>query len=132
MTTATTGEVRQLVGAYKVVASEKFGRLQPPRRIDATFVTFTEDHVIVTDCRHQYTYEAAYEIDTTRRPWRITMTASDTVFDCEASVGLIEVDGDALRLVYALPGEAKPTGFRTGFGQLMFEMIRHPAAADAA
>jgi uncharacterized protein (TIGR03067 family) len=111
-----------LTGGYTLVSGERDGRALPPDRIHNTVVRFTADSVVVTDRDDKQTYAATYKLDAGRSPWRITMTATAAPNSGETAEGLIEKDGDTVRLIYALPGRPAPTDFRTKPGELLFVM----------
>jgi uncharacterized protein (TIGR03067 family) len=116
----TAGE--QLVGKYTIVSGERFGQPEPPERIKDTTVFFTRDEIRVIDKDKKEVYVATYKLDATKKPWGITLTSTVAPVKGEVSKGLIEKDGDTLRLVYALPGAELPTGFKTKERQLLFVM----------
>jgi uncharacterized protein (TIGR03067 family) len=111
-----------LVGGYVVEGGEKFGRPESPDRLDGARAWFTEATVSVYDKHQGETYAASYQLDSEHSPCRITMTATHAPQAGTVVEGLIEKDGDVVRLVYSLPGHPPPTGFHTGAGQLMFVM----------
>lgn len=71
-------------------------------------------------------YVATYELDTSQEPWRIKMKATLTPVNGKGTIaeGLIEKDGETVRLIYALPGGKSPTEFQTSEGQQMFVLKR--------
>ena len=81
---------------------------------------FTDDTVVVTDKDKKDTFSATYKITGTKSPFTITMTSKDAPVKGETARGLIEKEGDQLRLIYALPGGEAPTEFKTKDKQLMF------------
>lgn len=111
----------KLVGGYTIVAEEKFGQRVPHEQLPSAAVRFTEDTITVTDKDKKETYVATYKLDPGKKPWAITMVSKIPKSGEEAR-GLIEKQGDTVRLIYALPGGATPTGFKTGEKQLMFTM----------
>ncbi|MBX9628303.1 MAG: TIGR03067 domain-containing protein [Gemmataceae bacterium] len=111
-----------LVGGYTILSGEKFGQPEPEERVRGTTVRFTETDVVVSDKDTKETYAATYRLDAGRSPCGITMTATRAPNSGDVAEGLIEKNGDTIRLIYALPGAEKPTGFRTGPKQLLFEM----------
>ncbi|MBA4065585.1 MAG: hypothetical protein C0501_18100 [Isosphaera sp.] len=111
-----------LTGGYTLVSGERDGHALPPDRIHHTVVRFTGDAVVVTDKDDHETYAARYTLDTSRTPWRITMTATAAPNSGAVAEGLVEKQGDTIRLVYALPGKPAPTGFETKSGELLFVM----------
>ncbi len=112
--------VAELVGTYAVTSGEKAGEPIPPGRLAGTTVRFAEDKVTVTDGTKKETYVALYELDTKATPWRIVMTATVGPDTGGMASGLVEKDGDTVRLIYSLPGTQPPTEFKTKPGQLMF------------
>jgi uncharacterized protein (TIGR03067 family) len=111
-----------LVGGYTIVSGERDGRPEPEERVKGTTAQFSVDRVVVVDKDKKEVYGAAYTLDTSRTPWRITMTSKLGQQEGEVARGLIEKKGDTLRLIYALPGGGEPTDFHTKDKQLMFVM----------
>ena len=116
--------VDELVGQYAVVGGEKGGEPIPAGRLTGTTARFTGDTVTVVDGTDQESYAATYELDPKVTPWRIVMTATKGPSTGQMASGLVERDGDALRLVYSLPGTQPPTEFKTKPGQMLFVMER--------
>jgi uncharacterized protein (TIGR03067 family) len=113
-----------LTGLYTITSGEKYGSAEPTDRIANHTVRFSPERVVVIDEKSKEIYAATYIIDTKSKPWKITMTSKlDTKEDAVAQ-GLIEKDGDTIRLIYALPDGQAPTEFRTTEKQLMFVMKR--------
>jgi uncharacterized protein (TIGR03067 family) len=116
------GPAGRLIGAYTIVQGEKDGRLEPDDRVRGTTVRITADRIIVTDKDTKETYAATYKVDTGKKPWAITMTSTLPPSKGEAARGLIEKNGDTVRLIYAVRGGQDPTAFKTREKQLMFTM----------
>jgi uncharacterized protein (TIGR03067 family) len=114
-----------LAGSYSIVSGEREGQKESPEHIQGTWVTFTGNTVTVTDKDKKETYSATYKIDGSKTPAVITMTEKTGPTKGERARGLIEKDGDTVKLIYALPGGDMPTGFeKTKSKQLMFVMKR--------
>jgi uncharacterized protein (TIGR03067 family) len=111
-----------LVGRYIIVSGERFGLKEPQGRIKGTVVVFTKDAVVVTDKEKKEIYSATYTLKTTTNPCDITMTSRAKSSEGEIARGLIQKEGDKVRLVYALPTGEIPTEFKTKEKQLMFVM----------
>jgi len=111
-----------LVGEYVIVSGEREGLKDPPERIKGTRVRFTDRAVAVYDMSKKQTYAATYQLDTSKKPWGITMTAVAGREKGEMARGLIDKQGKTVRLIYALPGGDLPTRFATKPKQLMFVM----------
>jgi uncharacterized protein (TIGR03067 family) len=111
-----------LVGRYIIVAGEKNGLKEPEERIQGTIVVFTKDSVVVTDKHRKEIYSASYTLKTTTNPCDIIMTSRAESSAGEIARGLIQKEGDKVRLIYALPTGEIPSGFKTKGKQLMFVM----------
>src|SRR5436305_2174801 len=107
------GGQARLVGTYAIVAGEKGGRPEADERIKGTTVRITADRIVVTDSNTKETFAATYKVDTGKKPWAITMTSTLPPSKGETARGLIERNGDTVRLIYALPGGEAPTRFKT-------------------
>jgi uncharacterized protein (TIGR03067 family) len=111
-----------LVGRYVIVSGEKDGIKEPEGRIKGTLVVFTKDEVVVTDKDRKEMYAASYTLKTTTNPCDITMTSRAKSSEGQVARGLIQKEGDKLRLIYALPTGEIPSEFKTKEKQLMFVM----------
>jgi uncharacterized protein (TIGR03067 family) len=116
----------KVVGKWTIVTGEKEGQKEPPERIKGTMVEITKDTITVTDPSNKRTYEATYKLDTSKKPWVITMTALNGPDKGKTAHGIMKMEGDNLWLCYALPRERVPASFSTqkGSGDLMFVMHR--------
>jgi len=121
-----SGAPSDLIGGYTIVSGEKYGEKEPAERIEGTTVRIAEDAIVVLDKEKKEVYAQTYKIDTKSTPWKIILKSKITPKnegsgEVEAK-GLIEKKGDTVRLIYALPGGAEPTEFKTKEKQLMFVM----------
>jgi len=111
-----------LAGRYAIISGEKEGLKEPEERIKGTTVTFTKDSIVVVDMEKKELYSAFYTINTTNNPCDISMTSRVDSSAGEIARGLIQREGNTVRLIYALPTGEIPTGFKTKEKQLMFVM----------
>jgi uncharacterized protein (TIGR03067 family) len=111
-----------LVGRYEIVSGEKEGVKEPDERIKGTTVTFTKDSVVVADKAKKEIFSAFYKLNATTNPCDITMTSRVESSAGEIARGLIQKDGETVRLIYALPTGEIPVGFKTKEKQLLFVM----------
>jgi uncharacterized protein (TIGR03067 family) len=111
-----------LVGRYHIISGEKDGLEEPQERIKGTTVTWAKESVVVADKETKEIYSASYKLDTTSNPATITMTSRVKGSSGDVVQGLIQKEGNTVRLVYALPTGETPTGFKTKDKQLMFVM----------
>lgn len=116
-----------LVGTYELTSGERDGRVLPPERVQHTTVTFTDSDVTVANRDRGDIYKAKYVIVPGTDPCHITMTATAAPDSGDVVEGLIDRNQNTVRLIYALPGKGKPTGFKTGPGELLFIMAAQKA-----
>ena len=128
-------KAKDLVGTYKLVEAHKDGMKSPKERVDASIVRFTEDTIVATDKEKKDVFSATYKLDTSKSPTVIVMTSTLPDYKGAVANGLIEREGDTLRLIYTLPkelgGEDAPTppkDFKTKKGQILsvLEKITDP------
>lgn len=129
------GAPDSLIGGYTIVAGEKYGEKEDPDRLKGTTVRIAEDAIVVLDKDKKEVYAQTYRIDTTTKPWKITLRSKITPYtekkgEEATAVGLIEQDGDTVKLIYALPGGPAPTEFKTKEKQLMFVMKNEKKASS--
>ena len=82
--------------------------------------------VTATDKDKKETFAATYTLDPGKTPCAITMTGTTGPQKGEAARGLIKKQGDTVTLIYALPGGAAPTAFKTREKQMMFVLKKRP------
>jgi len=137
-TAAKTGAPAELIGAYTIISGEKYGEKEPMERIEGTTVRFAEDGIVVLDKEKKEVYAQTYKIDASSKPWKIMMKSKITPYqqkdgDKESvAKGLIEMDGDTVKLIYAIPGGEMPTEFKTKEKQLMFVMKNERKTSKSA
>lgn len=116
-------QVSNLPGSYQIVAGERDGTPIPTDRLRDISVRIANNAITTLDKDKKEVYVASYEIDTTKQPWQVRMTAVLTpVADAKGttSTGLMEMDGETVKLIYALPGGERPSEFKTKDKQQMF------------
>ena len=107
-----------LEGGYTLVSGEKDGKAIPEEHIKGSIVKFTGDKIVGTDKDKKEFFVSTYTLDTTKKPWVITMTSKEPKE--EVAKGIIKKEGDTITIVYALPGGATPTEFKTKEKQNLF------------
>ncbi|HVL10973.1 MAG TPA: TIGR03067 domain-containing protein [Gemmata sp.] len=107
-----------LEGRYTVAAGEKDGKEIPAERIKGSVVVFTGDRIVGTDKDRKEFFAATFALDTNHKPWLIKMKSTSPK-EADAT-GLVKKEGDAVTIVYALPGGDAPTDFKTKEKQHMF------------
>jgi uncharacterized protein (TIGR03067 family) len=113
-------EEEKFVGTYTIVSGERSGEKLTAEDVAGQKVEITADEIIGADKDDKKTYVAAYKLSTKKRPYRIDMTSEDPNGKKLDSQGLIQKEGDTVRIIYALPGGEAPTEFKTKDNQQMF------------
>lgn len=119
-------DVAHLVGSYKIVEGERDGQKIPDAHLKDMKVNIAANAITTLDKDSKELYVATYQVDATKKPWKITMTATIAPSAPEEkegkakAEGLIEIDGNQVKLIYALPGGKAPTEFKTDEKQQMF------------
>ena len=115
----------KLDGTYTVVSGEHGGKAIPEADIKGSVVTFTGDRIVGTDKDRKEFFAATFMVDTKAKPMKIVMTSTAPKAG-EKAVGVIQVDGDTIKLAYNLPGGEPPTDFKTADKQHMFVLKKMP------
>lgn len=111
-----------LVGTWTVVKGEHAGKPIDEGHFKGSVVTFTDGTIYGTDKDKKEFFSAAYKLDKSAKPWVIHMASKSPKE--EKSDGVIAVDGDRMRIAYALPGGKAPTELKAGEKQHYFELKR--------
>jgi uncharacterized protein (TIGR03067 family) len=120
----------KLEGDYVLVSAEKNGQPVPDERVRGSMVRFTENRIVATDKDKKETYVASYKVDSSGKPCKIAMTSEIAPTQGVSTKGLVEQDGESIRLIYALPGGDEPTEFKTKDKQLMVVLKKKGKVSD--
>ena len=111
-----------------VPVAENHAALVPEERVKGSSMRVTSDTIVVVDKDDKEAYVTKYTLNKKSRPYKITMTETGGPRGRkgEKAIGIIERDGDDLKLAYAYEGGIVPTEFKTKAGekQLCFTMKR--------
>lgn len=121
-------DAKRIAGRYQIVSGEKFGVKVPEKDFDGSVVVFTTDTIVMTDKDQKQSYAATFKLEPGEKHCRITMTSTLAGNQGQRARGLVEKQGETLRLIYALPGGDEPTEFRTRDKQLLF-VLKPPKEA---
>jgi len=116
-------EPPRLEGVYTIVKGERDGRPISDEEIRGTQVVFKDNKIVSTGKDKKHLYAARYEFEGDARPARILMTGLEPR-EGERAVGLVELQGDTLKLCYNLPGGRPPRDFHAGDKQQCFILKR--------
>lgn len=107
-------------GRYTVVSGERDGRAVPDEKLVGSVVVFDGNKITGYTVDNKEFLAGTFVVDKLRTPWIIRMKTTKPV--AAESVGLIEKDGNTVRIIYALPGGPAPAVFRTERNQEMFSL----------
>lgn len=115
-----------LLGTYRIVAGQDNGQTVPSKKLEGIKVRITPGVIATTDEDGEELYVVKFNLNTDASPWKIAMTMSGGPHGergTEAK-GILDIDGDTVRLAYAVEGGQVPASFQTKMGkkQNMFVM----------
>jgi len=116
-------DTSKLEGTYTVVSGKRDGKDLPRSDFEKSVVVFEKGKVYGHDKDKKEFFGATYVIDTSSKPWKISMVSTSPKKG-EKAEGVIEADGDTVKLAYALPGGKTPTSFEAGEKQQSFVLKR--------
>jgi uncharacterized protein (TIGR03067 family) len=108
-------------GNYVAVSGEREGKPLTEDQLRGVTFRFDGDKMVITDKSGKEIHKCTHTIDTSAKPWRITMKVTDSAGD-KTVIGLIEKDGDTVRIVYPLAGGETPTEFKAKEKQEMYTL----------
>jgi len=113
----------KLHGTYTIVSGQRDGKEVAKSHFEKSVITFEKGKVYGHDKDKKEFFGATYTLDTSSKPWKISMTSTSPKKG-EKADGVIEADGDTVRICYALPGGKTPTTFKAGEKQHCFTLKR--------
>jgi len=122
LATAARGEsfdTKKLEGTYTIVSGRSDGKPIPADHVKGSVVTFTADTVSGTDKDRKMFFSSTYTIDDSTKPYTLKMV-SVSPKKGEKATGVIEIDGDTVKLCYNLPGGEAPRTLDAGEKQHCF------------
>ncbi len=106
----------KIQGKWTFVSGESDGKPVAADKIAKSVVVIGKDTILVRDGNNKTTWEVSYRIDPTKSPRTITMQLTEGEFKGQKTEGIYQLEGDSLKLCYALPGGTRPAGFTTKEG----------------
>jgi uncharacterized protein (TIGR03067 family) len=129
-----TQKAADLSGNYRIVSGERDGVPIDQKELTDAIIQIRNQTITAYDKERKETFAATYTVETNRLPWQITMISTKAPEVGALAKGLIEVDQNNVKLIYALPNGQVPMDFKAGDRQQMFVLTKTDVAlpADAA
>lgn len=109
-----TFDPAKLVGTWKYVSAEKNGEKIDKDRLKDQTVIITKEKLTL---KGEQTFVMTYTLDAKKKPATIKMTMTESPFGAGATAeGIVDLDGDSLKICYAQQGAAAPKKFETKEG----------------
>ena len=106
----------KLLGTWVIVSGEEDGKPSPAEKIKGSKMTVDKKSIKLTDKDDKQLWVIDYKLDASKKPAAIDMTVAEGPGASKSSKGIYELDGDTLKLCYALPGGDRPKDFKTKEG----------------
>jgi uncharacterized protein (TIGR03067 family) len=103
---------------------EKDGREETAASLKGKQVRITRDTITWYDQDRKTEMAARYEVNTSRTPWQVEMTCTEGEHKGKKVKGIMQLEGDTLRICYAKPDKDAPTTFKTATDQCCFTLKR--------
>ena len=113
----------KLEGTYTIVSGEKSGQPIPEDRLKGSTITVEGSKVYGSDKDKKDFFGATFSLDSSVKPMKISMTSTAPKAGEKAS-GVISIEGDTVKICYALPNGETPTEFSTKEKQHCFVLKR--------
>jgi uncharacterized protein (TIGR03067 family) len=122
-------DLAKMQGTWKRVSMELQGKPRMPDEIKDWTSTYRDDELTLYGGKEVYR-RGIVTLDASQTPKAMNTWDSDGPFKDQTVPGIYELDGDTMRVCFALPGHPRPTEFTTkhGSGFLYCEFKRVPPA----
>lgn len=116
-------DAQKLVGTWTVSQEGKNGKLETAEGIKGKQVRITRDSITCTDRAQKTDMAASYTVDTSTKPWTITLTPTEGEHKGKTLKGIVRMESDdTLEICFSEPDQAAPTEFKAGEHQRCFTL----------
>jgi uncharacterized protein (TIGR03067 family) len=126
-----TPKAADLTGNYRIVSGERDGAPIDRNELTDAIIQISNQTITAYDKERKETFAATYTLETNRIPWQITMISTKAPEVGAIAKGLVEVDQNNVKLIYALPNGQPPMDFKAGERQQMFVLTKTDVALPA-
>jgi len=117
-------DTSKLVGTWNVTACEKDGKALTSEDCKDKQVKITSDTITCYDKNGKVEMACKYTVDSTKNPWRVTMTCTEGEYKGKKCAAIMQLDGDTLRCCHSKPDKDAPTEFKTKADQCCVTLRR--------
>lgn len=100
-----------MAGTWRVLSLEKDGKKTTAEQLEKTRSIFSADGNAMVQREGKTVIKGNVKIDPTKKPKQSEATYTEGELKGKTVLGIYEVDGDNMRICYALPGKDRPTEF---------------------
>ena len=113
-------------GTWAIVQGYEGGKPVPKERIRDNRVIISRDTIRILDKDKKQTWLVRYKLDPAQDPKAIAMTVAEGEGKGQSAEGIYHLEGNTLKLCYALPGHPRPKTFAPTQtkNELLFTMKR--------
>lgn len=117
------GDKAKIVGTWEITAAEQEGQTLPKSLLSGRTITFEKEKYIIR-AGEKVEEEGTFGMDSEKSPKSIDLKIVKGSDEGKDQLGIYELDGDSLKIAFAMPGdETRPTEFTTsGEGAALFTM----------
>jgi uncharacterized protein (TIGR03067 family) len=120
-------DASKIPGEWKITEGLKSGTKVEGKALEGK-ITFTKDTITIKDA--DATHVMTFTIDAKASPVAITMTGKEGPAKDYVAEGILSLDGDTMKLCYAMPMQKRPTAFesKADSGTFYFTLKRQTEA----
>jgi len=122
LTADAADEKPMLDGQHQVTAGERDGKPMDENVLKGCTFRFAGEKVTAATKDGAAFLTAEYTLDSAKKPCVIVMKLTEGSDKGKELRGLVERNGDTIRIIYAAPGAEAPTEFKTKQNQAMYTL----------
>lgn len=115
-------DAQKLVGTWTVSQEGKDGKQETAEGVKGKQVRITRDMITCTDRAQKTDMAASYTVDTSTKPWTITLTPTEGEHKGKTLKGIVKLEGETVEICFAEPDQPAPTEFKAGEKQRCFTL----------
>ena len=112
---AAQEDLKKLQGTWKRISMEVEGNEVPTDALTSWTATYEDDRLTLSSKEGNYR-QAIVTLDPSRKPKALNTWDADGPFADQTVPGIYEIDGDTMKVCFALPGKKRPEEFTTKRG----------------